>query len=70
MPGAVSRTSTFALTNATLPWVITIAEQGWPDCATDNPNLLDGINIAKGKVTHRGVADAFNLPHHPIESVF
>jgi len=69
MPGAVSRTSTFALTNATLPWVVTIAEQGWPDCAVDNEGLLAGINIAKGKVTHRGVADAFGLKLEALESV-
>jgi alanine dehydrogenase len=69
MPGAVSRTSTFALTNATLPWVVLIAEQGWPDCAVDNLALLDGINISKGLVTHKGVSDAFNLPLHPVEEV-
>ncbi len=61
MPGAVARTSTFALTNATLRYVIKIADQGWPDCVINDNNLLNGVNIAKGKVTHPGVAEAFGL---------
>ncbi len=62
MPGAVARTSTFALTNATLPFIIKIADQGWPDCVISDHNLLAGINIAKGRVTCAGVSEAFDLP--------
>ncbi|MCC5876131.1 MAG: alanine dehydrogenase [Candidatus Sumerlaeia bacterium] len=69
MPGAVSRTATFALTNATQPWVIRIAEQGWPDCMTDDQNFINGINIAKGKVTLAGVSQAFDLPLTSVEEV-
>ncbi|MCC7391223.1 alanine dehydrogenase [Candidatus Sumerlaeota bacterium] len=69
MPGAVARTSTFALTNATLPYVIWIAEQGWPDCVTENEHLRHGLNIAKGKVTHPGVAEAYGLPLEAVDAV-
>lgn len=69
MPGAVPRTATFALTNATQPWIVRIAEEGWPDCVRDCPDFLGGVNIARGKVTLRGVADAFGLPLHPAEEV-
>jgi alanine dehydrogenase len=69
MPGAVSRTATFALTNATQPYVVRIAEQGWPDCATDDLHLIRGINIAKGLVTHHGVAHAFGLKLTDVDEV-
>lgn len=69
MPGAVARTSTFALTNATLPYVLWIVEQGWPDCVAENNNLLEGLNISRGMVTCPGVAEAFNLPLLPYEEV-
>ncbi len=69
MPGAVARTATFALTNATQGHVIHIAEEGWPDCVKSRPTLRDGVNVAKGKVTIRGVAEAFDLPLTPVEEV-
>ncbi|MDQ0189181.1 alanine dehydrogenase [Alicyclobacillus cycloheptanicus] len=61
MPGAVPRTSTFALTNATLPYILQIASGGLERVA-QNPALLRGVNIVQGHVTHQGVADAFGLP--------
>lgn len=69
MPGAVSRTSTFALTNATQPYVTWIAEQGWPDCVAQDHNLLAGVNIAKGRITCEGVAEAFGMKLEPVEGV-
>jgi alanine dehydrogenase len=69
MPGAVSRTSTFALTNATQPFVIRLAEQGWQESVRKNENIRNGLNIAKGKVFVKGVADAFKLPLNKVEDV-
>ena len=69
MPGAVARTSTFALTNATTPFVIRIAEQGYPDCIKSHEGLRKGLNIAKGKVTIEGVAQAFGKELHKVEEV-
>ncbi len=69
MPGAVARTSTFALTNATLPFVLQIADNGWPDAVSQNPSLLDGVNIARGMITCPGVAQAFGMPLQPYEAV-
>ena len=69
MPGAVPRTSTIALTNATLPYAIQIAEKGWKQACIDNTPLRKGLNIVDGKVVYRGVSDAFNLPYHEVESV-
>lgn len=60
MPGAVPRTSTFALTNATLPYVLRIAAGGLQAVQSDKA-LLSGVNVAGGEVTYRGVADAFGL---------
>lgn len=67
MPGAVARTSTFALTNATQPFVVRLAEQGWPEAVVDHQGLLNGVCIAKGKVTSDGVAKAFDLPLFPVD---
>ena len=61
MPGAVPRTSTFALTNATLPYALQLANKGWKQALRDNPALLKGLNMADGNVTYRAVAEAFNL---------
>jgi alanine dehydrogenase len=69
MPGAVSMTSTIALTNATLPYAIEIAEKGIKQAARDNPEIAQGINIIEGKVTYAGVADAFALKYTPIGKV-
>jgi alanine dehydrogenase len=67
MPGAVARTSTFALTNATLPFVIALAEKGWRKALGDDPHLLHGLNVHAGKVTFEAVAHDLNLPYAPAE---
>jgi alanine dehydrogenase len=64
MPGAVARTSTMALTNATLPYAITLANKGWKDACRDDRALMLGINMVRGQVTYEGVAEAFGLPYH------
>jgi alanine dehydrogenase len=69
MPGAVPLTSTMALTNATLPYAVAIANKGWQEVAREIPAIKAGINIAEGKVTYRGVADAFGLAYTPVDSV-
>jgi alanine dehydrogenase len=61
MPGAVPRTSTLALTNATLPYALQLASKGWKRALADNGALLKGLNMADGKVTYRAVAEAFGL---------
>jgi alanine dehydrogenase len=61
MPGAVPRTSTLALTNATLPYTLQLANKGWSRALADNGALLKGLNMSGGKVTYRGVADAFGM---------
>jgi len=63
MPGAVARTSTHALTNATLPFVLALADKGWRAAMTDDPHLLAGLNIHDGAVTHKAVAMAHGLRH-------
>jgi len=67
MPGAVARTSTFALTNATLPYGLEIADKGYQRALRDNQALAFGLNIIEGKVVYRGVAEAFNLVQYPLE---
>jgi alanine dehydrogenase len=62
MPGGVPRTSTLALTNATLPYALQLANKGWKRALKENPALLKGLNVAEGKVTYQAVADAFGLP--------
>ena len=69
MPGAVSMTSTVALTNATLPYAIQLANKGYKIAALENRELAKGLNVVEGKVTYKGVAEAFNLPFEPFESV-
>jgi len=66
MPGAVSSTSTVALTNATLPYVLELADKGYRRVAQDNAELARGINIVSGKVTCPGVAEAFGLEYVPL----
>jgi alanine dehydrogenase len=61
MPGAVARTSTFALTNATLPFVLALAEKGWKRALLDDPHLCNGLNIHDRQVTHIAVAQALGL---------
>jgi alanine dehydrogenase len=67
MPGAVPKTSTLALTNATLPYAVEIANKGWKKAIKQNPEIKLGANVVKGKVTYRGVADAFGLKYTSIE---
>lgn len=67
MPGGVPRTSTLALTNATLPYVLQLANKGWKQALRENAALLKGLNIVQGKITHRGVANAFGLYCHQPE---
>ncbi len=62
MPGAVGRTSTYALTNVTLPFVLQLANKGFDQAIASNPALAQGVNIRRGRVTSQAVADTFNLP--------
>jgi alanine dehydrogenase len=64
MPGGVPRTSTLALTNATFPYALTLASKGWKKALAENPALLKGLNVVDGKVTYRGVAEAFGMEYH------
>jgi alanine dehydrogenase len=63
MPGGVPRTSTLALTNATLPYAIQLANKGWKRALRENPALLKGLNMAEGYVTYAAVAEAFGLEY-------
>jgi alanine dehydrogenase len=69
MPGAVPYTSTLALTNATLPYAIQLANEGWQTACTKNAELRKGLNIASGKIVYKGVADAWSLPLHDVETI-
>jgi alanine dehydrogenase len=69
MPGAVPRTSTLALTNATLPYAVEIANKGWEAAMKENNEIKLGANVIKGKVTYKAVADAFGLDYIPIDEV-
>jgi alanine dehydrogenase len=69
MPGAVARTSTFALTNATLPFVLALAGKGWRQAMLDDPHLASGLNIHGGQVTHLAVAQALGLRHTVVRDV-
>jgi len=62
MPGAVPRTSTFALDNATRPFVLALADKGFPRALIDDPHLRNGLNVHDGKITCRAVAEALRLP--------
>ncbi len=65
MPGIVPRTSTLALTNATLPVIVHLASAGVEQALRSDPSLARGVNVAGGKITCQGVADALSLPYHP-----
>ncbi|HBP66181.1 MAG TPA: alanine dehydrogenase [Desulfosporosinus sp.] len=69
MPGSVSRTSTFALTNATLPYALKIANKGWHQALKDDTGLARGLNVYNGKVTFKAVADDQNLPYTPVAEI-
>lgn len=69
MPGAVPYTSTLALTNATLPYALQLANKGWKKACAENEELKKGLNVANGKIVYRGVADAWGLPFNEVESI-
>jgi alanine dehydrogenase len=64
----VSRTSTLALTNATFPYALTLANKGWKPACRDDRALALGLNIVAGQVVYPGVAEAFSLPYSPVEN--
>ena len=67
MPGAVPYTSTLALTNATLPYAIQLADKGWKKAAQENPDLVPGLNVINGEIVYKAVADAFDMPYAMVE---
>lgn len=67
MPGAVPRTSTLALTNATLPYVLALAEHGWERALAEDEGLRHGLNVHAGRLTHPAVAEALGLDYVPVE---
>jgi len=69
MPGAVSRTSTFALSNVTTSFVLALADKGWRRALADDAHLRDGLNVHDGRITYRAVAEALGLPYTPAEQV-
>ena len=69
MPGALPRTSSLALTNATLPYVLEIADKGWKKALQENSEIKRGANVVRGNVTFRGVADALNLKYTPVDEL-
>ena len=64
--GAVPYTSTMALTNATLPYAVRLADMGWREACKKDPGLAEGVNIVDGKITFKAVAEAFDLPYTPL----
>jgi alanine dehydrogenase len=68
MPGAVPYTSTLALTNATLPYAVQLANKGWKKACSDSNELKLGLNVINGKVVYQGVAEAFNLEYTPVDT--
>jgi len=69
MPGAVARTSTLALTNSTLPYALQIANKGWKQALKDDVGLAAGLNVYKGQVTFKAVANEQNLPYTPVAEI-
>jgi len=68
MPGGVARTSTFALTNATLPYAIALANKGYRKALLDDANLREGLNVHLGQVTYKAVAEVLGYPYLPAEA--
>ena len=68
MPGAVARTSTFALNNVTLPFVLALADKGYRRALGEDPHLRNGLNVYEGRITYRAVADALKLMYVPPEA--
>ncbi len=69
MPGAVPYTSTLALTNATLPYALHLANNGWKAACASNEELRKGLNVVNGKVVFKGVSDAWNLPYTDVKEI-
>ncbi len=69
MPGAVAKTSTLALTNATLPYALEIANKGWERACRENHEIKPGVNVIQGKVTYKGVAEAFDMEYVDIDLI-
>ena len=69
MPGAVPKTSTMALTNATLPYTLKLANQGWHAAMADDPEMQGGANVIDGKITCQGVAEAFGMEYVPLKEM-
>jgi alanine dehydrogenase len=69
MPGAVPYTSTIALTNATLPYALQLADKGWKKACQENTELKLGLNVVHGKVVYKGVSDAFGLEYTDVDSI-
>jgi len=69
MPGALPRTSTLALNNATLPYAVEIASKGWKKAMQQNPEIKAGANVVAGKVTYKGVAETVGLKYEPINKM-
>jgi alanine dehydrogenase len=69
MPGAVPRTSSLALTNATLPYALDIANNGWKKAMRENREIKRGANVVQGKVTFKGVAEALNLKYTSVDEL-
>ena len=66
MPGAVARTSTYALNNVTLPHALRIADMGWKDALRRDPHLAEGLNVCDGKITYQAVAEAMGMDYVPV----
>jgi alanine dehydrogenase len=66
MPGGVPRTSTLALTNATLPYALELAGKGWKGACSDDPALALGLNVVDGRIVYPGVAEAFGFDSHDV----
>jgi len=69
IPGAVPRTSTYALSNATLPYALRLANLGFLEAARRDPALAKGVNTYRGHITYEAVAETFNLPFKPLEDL-
>lgn len=67
IPGAVPYTSTLALTNATMPYALRLANLGWIEACRRDPGLAEGVNMVDGKITYKAVAEAFDFPYTPLE---
>jgi alanine dehydrogenase len=69
MPGAVPYTSTTGLVNATLPYALKLAKEGWKTACSNNQALRKGLNVVNGQVVYKGVAEAFDLDYVPVENI-